>query len=484
MEHLKQLLPKIKNKKILILGDLMLDEHIWSKVNRVSPEAPVPVADVQSISLVPGGCGNVAANVKTLGATPILVSVIGKDSSGAKLLNALKVQEINIDNIIVDQFRPTILKSRIIANSQHVVRVDREEKNEIESHLKKAALASLKKLVPTCDAIVISDYGKGMASKELCKALIKFAKKHKKPIAVDPKGTNYNKYRSATIITPNLKEAKKAAKIFESNEVAIQRMGSQLLSKNGTKYILITRGKDGMTLFGKTKKPQNVAAVPKEVYDITGAGDTVIATLTLALSAKIDILDAVILANFAASVAVSKIGTTPVAYEELEERLEDKSHISQKIRNRRELKVVIEKEKKLGKKIVFTNGCFDVLHLGHIRYLKEAKKHGDILVIGLNSDTSVKKLKGKNRPYTPELERAEILAALECVDYITVFSENTPVELISLLKPDVHVKGGDYQKKDLPEAKVVKKYGGKVVIVREIKGKSTTKLIEKVRKNK
>ncbi|MBU0686750.1 MAG: D-glycero-beta-D-manno-heptose-7-phosphate kinase [Candidatus Margulisbacteria bacterium] len=484
MEHLKTFISKFKNKKILILGDLMLDEHIWSKVSRISPEAPVPIAAVQSISLVPGGCGNVAANVKTLGGTPIILSVIGKDSSGTKLITALKKLKISTKHILVDNVRPTILKSRIIANSQQVVRVDRENKEKIEKNTQKRVLAAIKKLIRQCDAVVISDYGKGMVTPELAQSAIRLAKKYKKPITVDPKGTDYRKYRSATIITPNLKEAKEATKIFEDSDAAILNMGKQLLAKNKTKYILITRGKDGMSLFSSTSKARRIQAVPREVFDITGAGDTVIATLTLALSTGAEILDATTLANFAASVAISKIGTTPVAASELKERLQEHSFISQKVRNRKDLSKLVNQLKESGKTIVFTNGCFDLLHLGHVRYLKEAKKLGDILIIGLNSDASVKKLKGAGRPYTGQLERAEILAALEPVDYVTIFAESTPLELLKVVKPHVHVKGGDYQKGNLPEAKIVQRNGGKVVVVSLIKGKSTTKLIEKVRRGK
>ncbi|MFA4858118.1 MAG: D-glycero-beta-D-manno-heptose 1-phosphate adenylyltransferase, partial [Candidatus Margulisiibacteriota bacterium] len=429
-----------------------------------------------------GGCGNVAANIKTLGGVPLLVSTLGTDSSGAKLLNALKNQGISTQHIFVEPSRPTILKSRIIAHSQHLVRVDRESKAAIDKTLQGRVWAALKKLVLQCDAVVISDYGKGMVTAELSKALIKLARQHQKPIAVDPKGTDYQKYHLATIITPNLKEAQEATKIFKNDAPSILRMGSRLLKNCQTQYILITRGAYGMSLFTAGEKPHHIPAAPKEVYDITGAGDTVIATLTLGLSAQAEIVDAVLLANFAASVAVSKVGTAPVLAEELLERLEDKGHISQKIRNRRELKNIVDKLKNAGKKVVFTNGCFDILHQGHVRYLKAAKSQGDILVVGLNSDFSVKKIKGNGRPYTPELERAEILAALECVDYVTIFNEATPIPLLELLQPDLHVKGGDYKAGNLPEAKVVKKFGGKVVIIPFIKGKSTTGLIDKIRK--
>jgi D-beta-D-heptose 7-phosphate kinase/D-beta-D-heptose 1-phosphate adenosyltransferase len=426
----------------------------------------------------------VAANVKTLGGIPILVSIIGKDSSGAKLLNALKKQKISSKHVQVSANRPTILKSRIIANSQHVVRVDREDKTAVENTTQKRTLATLIKLVPTVDAIVISDYGKGMVTPEISQTLIKLAAKYKKPLAVDPKGIDYRKYKRATIITPNLKEAKEATKIFEENETALRRMGKTLLKSCQTKYILITRGKDGMTLFTANGTAKTIKAVPKEVYDISGAGDTVIATLTLALASQLDIFDAMLLANFAASVAVSKIGTAPVYAEELYARLEDSGHINQKIKSRHAIAQLVTKLKADGKKVVFTNGCFDLLHLGHVRYLKAARALGDILVVGLNSNASVKKIKGSTRPLTGELERAEILAALACVDYVTIFNETTPIALLKALRPNVHVKGGDYKAGSLPEAKAIKSFGGKIVIIPFIKGRSTTNFINRIKRGK
>jgi D-beta-D-heptose 7-phosphate kinase/D-beta-D-heptose 1-phosphate adenosyltransferase len=279
-------------------------------------------------------------------------------------------------------------------------------------------------------------------------------------------------------------EAETAVKKKAGSNKDLEVIGKTLLKEVQSEYIMITRGKDGLSIFSKTKKNVNLPAVPIEVFDITGAGDTVIAALTLGLAAKAEMIEAATIANFAASVAISKVGTAPVFASELELRLEERYHPAAKIKSRSELKNLIPKLKTEGKTLVFTNGCFDILHLGHIRYLKEAKKLGDVLVVGLNSDSSVRKIKGAPRPYVGEEERAEILAALECIDYITIFEEPTPKELIAAIKPDIHVKGGDYRVEQLVEAETVKAHGGRVVVVSQTKGKSTSSLIEKILRRK
>ncbi|KPJ64861.1 hypothetical protein AMJ44_11975 [candidate division WOR-1 bacterium DG_54_3] len=479
MESLKKIIPRLKGKKILVFGDLMLDEHIWSRVSRISPEAPVPIADVVQINHVPGGCGNVAANIATLGGVPLLIGVIGRDSSADKLKKALSKAKVSANYIIVDAGRPTILKSRIIASSQHVVRVDREDRTVLSSKLIDTLIKRLKKLIPQADAVIISDYGKGSVTETTAQILIRLARKLKKPIAIDPKGVEYSKYKGATIITPNLRESALATRRVVVDEKSLIKVGKILLKLVGTDYILITRGRDGMSLFSR-EEATYIPAVPREVFDITGAGDTVIAALTLALAAGAKIKNAAILSNYAASVVIGKIGTAPCYREELEEALEGHEPITKKIKLRGEIAALAGNLKNEGAKIVFTNGCFDLLHLGHVRYLREAKKLGDILMVGLNSDDSVRALKGKDRPYVSEMERAEILASLECVDYVTIFPELKPDHLIKTIKPDFHVKGGDYKISELPERKLVESLGGKVMVIPPIQGKSTTGIVERI----
>lgn len=483
MDNLKQILPRLKGKKILVFGDLMLDEHIWSKVSRISPEAPVPIADVSNINHVPGGCGNVAANVAALGGIPFLVGIIGNDSSGHKLRKALSDSKIAIKHIIVDAKRPTILKSRIIAGSQHIVRIDREDRTVLSPDLINTITKRLHNLIPKVDAIIISDYGKGAVTEKTAQLAIGLARQYKKPVAVDPKGANYSKYKGATIITPNLREAAIATRNVVLDEKSLIKTGKTLRQTTKIDYVLITRGRDGMSLFSKDKIIY-IPAIPREVYDITGAGDTVIATLSLAMCAGASMINAAMLANTAASVVVGKISTAPCFKDELEQALEGHEPITRKIKLRLEISDIVKRLKIEGAKIIFTNGCFDLLHLGHVRYLREAKKLGDILIIGLNSDDSVRNLKGKDRPYISEMERAEILASLECVDYVTIFSEQRPDNLIKLVKPDIHVKGGDYKANQLPEKKLVESLGGKVVVIPPIKGKSTTNIVARILKHK
>jgi D-beta-D-heptose 7-phosphate kinase/D-beta-D-heptose 1-phosphate adenosyltransferase len=366
-----------------------------------------------------------------------------------------------------------------------MVRVDREERSQISRGTERRIISSIKDLITDADAVILSDYGKGLLTDEVLRTTIASAKKQSIPVLVDPKGSDYHKYKGVTVITPNKKEAQIASKIDIVDSKSLTKAGLELLKMVQSKYVLITKGRDGMALFSKgSGKMLNIPAIPREVFDITGAGDTVISTLSLAFASSIPLRESLMLSNYAASIAITKIGTAPVYLDELNKCLTENIASHRKIRSRFELKEILKKKKGEGNKVVFTNGCFDILHVGHIRYLEEAKKFGDILVVGLNSDSSVKKLKGMNRPYLPQNDRAEILAALEPVDFVTIFSENTPVQLISELKPDVHVKGGDYKSlEQLPEAKVVSSYGGKVVLVSEIKDRSTTSIINKIKRS-
>ncbi|MCU0641275.1 MAG: D-glycero-beta-D-manno-heptose-7-phosphate kinase [Candidatus Margulisbacteria bacterium] len=479
MDNLQKHLRQFPGKKILVFGDLMLDEHIWSKVSRISPEAPVPIADVVRISHVPGGCGNVAANIAALRGIPLLVGIIGRDSSADKLTRALKQAGVSPSYLLTDPDRPTILKSRLIAASQQMVRVDREDRTLVSPQLAQKVMARLRTLVPQADAVIISDYEKGLVTPALCQFLIKLAKRYRKPVAIDPKGLDYAKYRGAFVLTPNLKETALAARLVINNEPSLLRAGQKLLREVKSRYLLVTRGKEGLTLFDGRKVTQ-VPAIAREVFDVTGAGDAVIATLSLALAAGAPINKSCSLANQAGSIVVGKVGTAPCSFEELEVALEGREPTARKIKLRPEIAVVARELRAAGNKLVFTNGCFDILHLGHVRYLHEAKKLGDILIVGVNTDASVTALKGPERPYASEMERAEILASLECVDYVVLFNELRPDNLIKAVRPDVHVKGGDYQVNALPEKKLVESLGGRVVVIPPIKGRSTTNIVAKI----
>ena len=476
---LLRILSKLQGKKVLVVGDIMLDEHIWSKVNRISPEAPVPVADVVSTVYTPGGAGNVANNIQTLGGKAYLVGVVGKDTAKDKLFEALRERGIGTDKIIVDEHRPTTLKSRIIAHGQHVVRVDREERSPIGSELSQTVLESAKSIIDEVDVLLISDYAKGVVTCKVARNLIAMAKEQGKMVSIDPKGTDYQKYKEATIVTPNRGELEIVTKMVIADEPSLVRAGQKLLQELKAEFVLVTKGKEGMSLFERKGKITHISTVTSKIYDVTGAGDTVVATLTLALAAGAKVREAAELCNWTAGAVVRKVGTATATRKELEEiiRYRPGEKVNRKIRSLDELKKISTRLKKEGKKVVFTNGCFDLLHIGHIKYLQKAKEFGDVLVVGVNSDNSVKKVKGPKRPLLPQEERAKILAALEYVDYVTIFSALTPEKVIEALKPNVHVKGGDYQPEDLPEARMVESYGGKVMVVNEIEHRSTTELI-------
>lgn len=475
-------LSKLKGAKVLVMGDIMLDEHIWCKVNRISPEAPVPVAEVTSVTYAPGGAGNAANNIQALGGDAHLVGVIGTDNDAEKLRKVLEEKNINTDFLVSDPERPTTLKTRIIAHGQQVVRVDHEQKKPVSAQIAARILEAVELKLKEVDAVLISDYVKGVVTPDITRKVITATKAFGKIIAIDPKGKDYSQYRGATIITPNRQGAEGVTGVPIVSDENAARAGRKLLQGLDLAYVLITRGEDGMTLIGKVGMIAHIPAVTTEVYDVTGAGDTAVATLTLALAAGVGVEEAARLANLAAGTVVRKVGTAVATTEEIEQaiRYNTREGFNRKIVSLEELKRIVTDLKEKSRKIVFTNGCFELLHFGHVKYLQEARSLGDVLIVGINSDDSVKKIKGEKRPIMPEEDRAQIVAALESVDYVVVFSETTTKRLIEVLKPHIHVKGGDYQLKDLPETEVVKSYGGEVVVVGEIEGKSTTGIIESI----
>jgi len=489
-DKLLGMLPKLRRAKVLVVGDVMLDEYIWSRVSRISPEAPVPVAEMALVTCAPGGAGNTACNIRAVGGEVYLIGIVGADNNAERLRKALEEKGVRTDFLIADPERPTTLKSRIIAHGQQIVRVDYEEKKPINARMKARIAEVVDSKLKEVDAVLISDYAKGVVTPDISQKIISAAKALGRIVSVDPKGRDYNKYRGATIVTPNRREAEEVSGSIITNGDDAVEAGRRLLHELDLEYVLITRGEDGMSLVGKGNMVMHIPAVATEVYDVTGAGDTAVAALTLGLAAGLEIQNAVKLANLAAGVVVRKVGTAVATIEEIEQaiRYHMKAGSNRKIVSLEELKEIVKDLKSKGKKIIFTNGCFDLLHLGHVMYLQEAKKLGDILIVGVNSDDSVKQIKGDNRPILPEEDRLQIIAALECVDYVTSFSELTPEKVISDLRPDLHVKGGDYHLAELPEAKLVESYGGKVVIVDKVKDRSTTRIInlisEKFQRNR
>lgn len=460
---------------ILVIGDMMLDHYLWGKCERISPEAPVQVIDVQRESTVLGGAGNVVNNLLSLGANVSVASVVGNDANGAELLQILSQQGASTRGIIIQKGRKTSKKSRLIASHQQVVRYDSESKDPIDVESENALLTFYKKALEKVDLVILSDYGKGVLTYNVtCKA-IELAQKYHKTILVDPKGEDYRKYNGATLITPNKKEASLATKIDIVDDESLQKAGKLLKESLNLKYALITLSEDGMAIFGESFI--KMSTVAREVYDVTGAGDTVLAALGYALSCGRNIEEAASFANSAAAVVVGKLGSSTVSLDEIDtyEHSFKSAQAPSKIKTKEEMLLLLRK--KQSQKIVFTNGCFDILHVGHVKYLETAKSFGDILIVGLNSDDSIKRLKGSDRPINPWEDRAYILASLESVSFVVPFDEDTPLSLISALKPDILVKGADYEGKEVVGSEIVKE----VRLVTFVEGKSTTHIIQRVR---
>lgn len=477
---------RLNSLKIIVIGDLMLDRYISGKVNRTSPEAPVPIIHIDNVTTSPGGAANVASNLKSAGANVELYGVIGKEIEGDLLLNHIRNFKILSKGIIRVSGRPTTTKNRVIAENQQVVRYDNEASNPIDNKDKKKILTkvftSINKTKP--DAVIFSDYAKGVISKDLISNIIKITRKNNILSIADPKGANLSKYKGVNVITPNLKEAQFLSGLQISDNNSLNRVTRLLIEKCNLDGLLLTRGKDGISYRLKNEKTKHISSYTKDVYDVTGAGDTVISTFTLSLLITGNWEYSVKMANSAAGIIVSRVGTSSISQQELLDLYEAGYIVQSKVIELKALENEIRKNKRKNKKIVFTNGCFDLLHPGHIDIIRKAKTLGDILVVAINSDYSVKRLKGNSRPLIPETQRANILASLETVDFVTVFSEDTPIEIIKSLKPDIIVKGGDYKPQQVVGKDIVESYGGKVCIFPLLENYSTTSLLEKLRKGK
>ena len=468
-----------KSPKLLVIGDLMIDHYLWGSCERISPEAPVQVVNVKSESSVLGGAGNVINNLNALGAQVDVISVIGGCEISDELKTLLTDIKVDTQYLITQKDRITSKKSRIIASQQQVVRYDRESTDEISHESQKEILTTFKIIIADYDAVLLSDYGKGVLTNELTKSLISIANESNKKVLVDPKGLDYSKYKGAYLLTPNKKEASEATQIIIKDETSLTQAITQLKTECDLDVSLITLSEQGVAIYDD--KLRTHPTVAREVFDVTGAGDTVLASLGFALACEYEIDDAVEFSNLAAGVVVGKIGSATATLNEIIEYESslNKSTSDEHIKTLGEIAALSEELKARGKKIIFTNGCFDILHAGHVRYLETAKSYGDILILGLNSDRSVTALKGEGRPINIQLDRAYILAALEAVDYVVVFDEDTPYNLIKAIKPHVLVKGGDYEGKEV----VGQDIADELKLVQFVDGKSTTRTIEKIQKS-
>jgi D-beta-D-heptose 7-phosphate kinase / D-beta-D-heptose 1-phosphate adenosyltransferase len=471
---------KNKKPKLLVIGDLMIDQYLWGSCERISPEAPVQVINVTSDNEVLGGAGNVINNLKKLGAKVDVISVVGDCKISIDLKNLLGKIGIDTQYLITQKNRTVSKKSRIIASQQQVVRYDRESSDDIDIQSQKTLISIFKKIIKNYEVILLSDYGKGVLTNKVTSTLIKLANIDGIKVLVDPKGANYSKYKGAFLLTPNQKEASEATNTNIKDNESLLKAITKLKSDFKLNISLITMSEKGIAIYDNELRIK--PTITKEVFDVTGAGDTVLSSLGFALACNSNIDEAVEFANLAAGVVVSKIGSATATFNEIIEHESslNKSTSDKHIKNLGEISKLTKELRERGRKIVFTNGCFDILHTGHVKYLEAAKSLGDVLILGLNSDRSVLALKGKGRPINSQIDRAYILAALEAVDYVVIFDEDTPYELIKVIKPNLLVKGSDYKGKKVVGQDIAEQ----LILVEFVKGKSSSKTIEKIKKIK
>jgi D-beta-D-heptose 7-phosphate kinase/D-beta-D-heptose 1-phosphate adenosyltransferase len=478
-------LSALAQQTVLVVGDLMLDDFVYGEVSRISPEAPTPVIAVSRSELMIGGAGNVARNLASLGVKCIFVGVVGDDDPGRALKAALTAEPLIEAHLAVDKARPTTRKVRFVSerHSTHMLRADWEIAAAVNGDCEDEVIAAAKKAVATAGAVILSDYAKGVLTPRVIRAVIDAANKAGKPVVVDPKGIDYGIYKGATLITPNRQELAEASHRRAVTDDEIAAAAESLRASLGAKAMLVTRSEAGMTLVADGP-PVHVPAYPVRVRDVSGAGDTVVAVLGAMLAMKADFEAATRAANAAASVVVGKRGTATVSPIELRSRILPHASLAPEEKifyDWSQLDERLDEWRRQGLRIGFTNGCFDLLHPGHIKVLAGARAACDRLVVGLNSDASVTRLKGEGRPVQDVHARAELLAALEAVDLVVVFDEDTPENLIKVVRPKVLVKGGDYTHDQVVGRDIVEAQGGEIVLIDLVPGQSTTSMVARAR---
>ncbi len=470
--------------RVLVAGDFMLDEYLWGKVERISPEAPVAVVEVERETRTLGGAGNVVNNLAALGARVEVLGLVGEDHPGRLLRQEMMRLGVAAEGLFTDRGRPTSRKTRVFGNQQQVVRIDRETKNPAGPDFIEAALAFLEARLPAVDAIVLSDYAKGVLTPELLKQLIARGRIQGLPVVVDPKGADYFAYAGASVITPNRKELELVAGFPLLSQDDLVLAGRRLRESLALDAVLVTQGAEGYTLILEEEAIRQPARTPREVFDVSGAGDTVAAVMALGLAGGWDLSLAAALANLAAGVVVTKKGTAPILLSEMQAELHGHVHLQEKMTTLAELRLLVPHLQAQGKRVVFTNGCFDLLHRGHIRFLEAARQLGDVLVVAVDSDESVRQVKGEGRPVIGAEDRKRILAALEAVDYVTVFTSGQLPELLAALKPDVLAKGSNYPEEQVAGREIVTAYGGRVALVPVTDPVSVSEMIQRIRGGK
>jgi len=479
------LVENLQRARVLCVGDVILDHFHSGSVERISPEAPIPVLKLENEATMLGGAGNVVRNLAGLGATVSFTTVIGKDIDGAEIERLIREEGLADLPLVDDGDRRTSAKTRYLADGQQILRTDRETIFALNKEMEEKLIAAAVQAMDDCNTVILSDYAKGVLTDSVITAIIKAANAGSKVVIVDPKGVDYSRYRGAHIITPNRRELFEATGMATGTDEEVTLAAQSLIDSHGFGAVLATRSKDGMTLLSKDGTLSHLRAEAIDVFDVSGAGDTVVATLATALGAGADLEDAASLANVAAGIVVGKVGTAVAFVDDVLAALhhQDLSNAEAKVLALDAALERIDKWRRSGFNVGFTNGCFDLLHPGHISLLNQAREASDKLVVGLNSDSSVKLLKGDERPVQGEAARATVLASLSAVDMVIIFSHETPIKLIEELRPDVLIKGADYSVDDVVGADVVKSYGGRILLAELSPGHSTTATIAKLGSN-
>lgn len=470
-------LHEVNKCKVLIYGDFMVDKYIMGNVKRISPEAPVPILEVTKKNSKLGGAGNVVNNIIALGAATRVLGCVGADADGDWVIKRLNKRMADTTYMRQDEEVMTIVKTRVVSRNQQYLRLDEEKIRDIPESYAEYIESNIEEILNGISVVIISDYGKGAVTKRMARFIIDKANEKDIPIVVDPKGKDYTKYIGATVCTPNTNELRIVTGNACDTEEEITESGFKLKEDISLRYLMLTRSEKGISVFDNGQK-SDYPALEKDVVDVTGAGDTVVSVVSLGLAVGYNIGECSVLANLAASVVCSKFGAATLSMNELLECI----MYSGEFKNiEPEVAVFIaENLREKGKKVVFTNGCFDLVHAGHISSFNQAKSFGDVLIVAVNSDASVKRIKGDKRPIVSEKNRIAMLCALECVDYVILMEDDNPVRLIEAIKPDITVKGKDWEGKYLPEREVVEAYGGEVRFIELEKGLSTTNIINKI----
>ena len=482
-ERLLAWLPQLMKARVLVVGDVMLDRFVYGSVERISPEGPIPVLAITRETAMPGGAGNVARNLAALGSQVSFAAAIGRDTPGSELERLLADERAIEPMLVVEPSRRTTVKTRFIGASQQLLRADSESQGALSEMARRNLMLRLDGSIEAAEVLVLSDYGKGVLEDGVAAELIAQARAHGKRSVVDPKGRDWQRYRGASVVTPNRTELAEASGLPVNDDAAIAAAAESLIERCGIESVLVTRGADGMTLVRPGMAALHLSARAQEVFDVSGAGDTVVATLAASLAAGASLPEAMALANAAAGVVVAKLGTATCSVSELGEALRRDEALDghgSKIASAERAAEIVAAWRAGGAKVGFTNGCFDILHPGHVSLMRQSRAQCDRLVVGLNTDESVRRLKGPTRPVNDERARAQVLASLADVDLVVLFGEDTPLELIAALRPEVLVKGADYTEEEVVGGAEVKSWGGKVVLADLAAGFSTTATIARM----